>query len=71
MQQSNNEEELLTIEELANVLKVHKFWIYNRTRKGQDQIPHLRFGKHLRFERKKVMEFFKNQNANQNQEANT
>ena len=52
------ETEFLTIDELAKELKVKKSWIYARTRKGQVGIPHIRFGGNLRFERKKVVEFF-------------
>ena len=39
--------ELLTLEEIAALLKVSKSWIYERTRKGT--IPHLKLGKYLRF----------------------
>jgi excisionase family DNA binding protein len=39
--------ELLTIDEVAALLRVPKFWIYERTRNGA--IPHLKLGKYLRF----------------------
>jgi excisionase family DNA binding protein len=47
--------ELLTIEELAQLLRVPKGWIYSRTRdRSLDAIPHLKLGKYLRFEEEKV-----------------
>ena len=43
-------QDLLTIEELAEKLKIRKSWIYSRTRiNGPDAIPHLKIGKYLRF----------------------
>ncbi len=47
-------DELLTIEELATLLKVPKSWIYMRTCK--DEIPYVKVGRHLRFQRTKVFE---------------
>ena len=47
--------ELLTIEEIAAVLKVPKSWIYARTCKNQ--LPHIKVGRHLRFQKEKVFEF--------------
>lgn len=52
------EEELLTVEELAVVLKVPKSWVHSKTRKGQTAIPFLKVGRHLRFQKRKVLEFF-------------
>ena len=41
---------MLTVDELANTLKVPKSWIYSRTReKSADPIPHTRVGKYRRF----------------------
>lgn len=41
---------ILTVDELAAILKVPKSWIYNRTRPtSQDPIPCQRVGKYLRF----------------------
>lgn len=49
---------LLTIEEVADMLRVSKSWIYERTRRrGQEQLPHLKVGKYLRFEECTVREF--------------
>lgn len=52
------EPEYLTLEEMAKVLRVAKIWVYQRTRKGQSAIPHLRLGRHIRFDKKKVLDFF-------------
>lgn len=42
--------ELLSVEELAQLLKVPKSWIYDHARKkGKDRLPHLKLGKYLRF----------------------
>lgn len=53
-------EELMTVQELAVLLKVPKSWIYERTRRRrQEQLPHLRLGKYVRFEEKAVRTFLK------------
>jgi len=52
-------DEVLTTEEAANLLKVHKSWIYERTRLGK--IPHNKLGKYLRFSRKELIEWFAGQ----------
>ena len=52
--------ELMTIKELAQKLKVPVSWIYSRTRlRGPDSIPCIRVGKYLRFEEEKVMEWLR------------
>ncbi len=44
-------EELLTVGELAALLKVPPTWIYQRIRaRASDRLPHLKIGKYLRFE---------------------
>lgn len=50
--------DLLTIEEMAKVLRVPRFWILSRTRQGQKAIPHLRMGRHIRFNKQQVLDFF-------------
>jgi len=46
---------LLTVEEIADDLRVPKSWVYSRTREtGPDAMPRLKIGKYLRFERDKV-----------------
>ena len=48
-------EELLTVGELADRLRVRASWIYQRTRvRGRDRLPHLKIGKYLRFEEQAV-----------------
>ena len=43
-------EELMTVSEIAEFLKVPVSWVYERTRRrGLERIPHLRLGKYLRF----------------------
>lgn len=55
---------LLTVEELAQALKVPKSWIYDRTRRKRDGIPHLRVGKYPRFELPRVLAWLESQNKN-------
>jgi excisionase family DNA binding protein len=41
---------LLTVQEIAALLKVPVSWVYERTRRrGRDRIPHFKLGKYLRF----------------------
>lgn len=50
--------ELLTIDEMAAVLKVKKSWLYFRCMQtGADSIPRVKIGKYLRFEPVKVMQW--------------
>jgi len=43
-------EELLTIDEVAALLKVPKSWIYQHVRKsGPDRLPHVKLSKYMRF----------------------
>jgi|SRR6516225_4877084 excisionase family DNA binding protein len=51
-------DELLTIDELAAMLKVHRSWIYLHTRKrSKTAIPHVKIGKYLRFSEADVRRF--------------
>ena len=52
---------LLTVTELAGVLKVPPSWIYQKTMLGQKGLPHVKVGKYLRFDVQKVMEFLQKQ----------
>ena len=53
---------LLTVDELAETLKIPKSWVYGKTREtGPDAIPRIRVGKYIRFELEKVMDWLKNQ----------
>lgn len=57
-------DELMTIDELANKLKVKRSWIYQYSRQtGPGTIPRIKIGKYLRFRLDEVMEWVeKNQN---------
>ena len=51
-------DELLTIDELAAILKVPRSWIYLHTRKRSKRaIPHVKIGKYLRFSEVDVRRF--------------
>ena len=55
--------DFLTIDELADRLKVQKSWIYSRTREtGPGTMPKLKVGKYLRFDYEVVMDWLKKQN---------
>ena len=56
--------EILTVSELASLLQVPVSWIYERTRTGQ--IPHLRLGKYVRFERDTVLEWARTNGSMEN-----
>jgi len=48
---SESTDTFLTVDELSERLKVHKSWIYARTRQtGSNAIPRIKVGKYLRFE---------------------
>jgi excisionase family DNA binding protein len=53
--------ELLTIEELAKILKVKKSWIYDRTR-IPDSIPTIRIGRLIRFNLDEVLLWLEKRN---------
>jgi len=50
--------DLLTIDELAGVLKVGRSWIYRRTGKG-GEMPVIRIGRYLRFDLQAVLRWIK------------
>jgi excisionase family DNA binding protein len=50
--QTFDEEDLLTLDELCEFLKVGRAWVYRQTREGN--IPFIKLGKYLRFERTKL-----------------
>lgn len=55
-------DELLTVAELAEWLKVPPSWIYERTRRrGEGQLPCLKLGKYLRFEEAAVRVYLEQQ----------
>ncbi len=53
--------DLLTVEDVARLLKVSKSWVYEHTRAGatpsHDRLPHIRVGKYLRFDAQAVRTF--------------
>lgn len=50
------DEKLITVDELAEKLKVDKSWIYRRTReRGPGTLPRLKVGKLYRFNFRNVM----------------
>ena len=57
------EHDFLTIDEMAEVLKVPKSWLYPRTREtGLGCIPRVKVGKYLRFRFDDVMAWIEKQN---------
>jgi excisionase family DNA binding protein len=43
-------EPLLTVHEVAALLRVPVSWVYERTRRrGRERLPHIKMGKYLRF----------------------
>lgn len=43
-------DELMTVSEIAEFLKVPNSWVYERSRRdGIERIPHVKLGKYLRF----------------------
>jgi len=59
---SADPEGLLTVHEVALLLKVHVSWVYERTRRREAaRLPHLKLGKYLRFEEQAVREFLERQ----------
>jgi excisionase family DNA binding protein len=54
--------ELLTINEMAERLKVPLSWLYSRTRiTGPGSIPRIKVGKYVRFVESDVMEWLRKQ----------
>jgi excisionase family DNA binding protein len=54
---------LLDAAEVAEMLAVPTSWVREQTRAGQ--IPHLRLGRYVRFEREAVLEWLEGQRAGQ------
>ena len=49
---SPGDDELLTVEEVAELFKVPASWVYEHCRKQvSDPLPHVKLGKYLRFSR--------------------
>jgi len=55
---SPESEALLTVHEVAGLLRVHVSWVYERTRRrGIERLPHLKVGKYVRFRLSEVEEY--------------
>jgi excisionase family DNA binding protein len=55
---------LLTVDEVAELLRVPLSWVYERTRKrGVDRIPGFRLGKYWRFRESDVLAWLDRQRA--------
>ncbi len=55
-------DELLTVKEVAQWLKVPPSWIYERTRRrGEGRLPFIKLGKYLRFEAAAVKVYLERQ----------
>ena len=59
--------ELLTVTDVAALLKVSKSWVYEHTRSRgaprSDQLPHIKIGKYVRFDPELVRAFLDRQTA--------
>jgi hypothetical protein len=56
------ESTLLTVHEVADLLRVRVSWVYERTRRqGAEKLPHFKLGKYLRFEARTLVEFIQRQ----------
>lgn len=53
--------ELLTVDDVAALLKVSRSWVYEHTRSrgvpGADRLPHLKIGKYVRFDPRLIRQF--------------
>jgi excisionase family DNA binding protein len=49
--------DLLTVEEVAAILKVKKSWVYEHLR----SLPHVRLGRYVRFEPQTITEYIRGQ----------
>ena len=57
---------LLSVDELAESLNVPKSWVYSRTREtGSDVMPRIKVGKYCRFILDDVLNWLKTQNENE------
>lgn len=53
-------EKLLTVADVAELLRVPVSWVYERTRRrGAEGLPHLKLGKYLRFSQPEVLDWLK------------
>jgi excisionase family DNA binding protein len=54
-------DELLTVDEVAALLKVSRSWVYEHTRarniQPRERLPHIKIGKYVRFDRQAIRRF--------------
>jgi excisionase family DNA binding protein len=59
--------ELLTVDEVAAILKVSKSWVYEHTRsrsvRQAERLPHVKIGKYVRFDPRLVRTFLERRTA--------
>ena len=57
-------QDFLTVDELAEKLKVPKSWVYSRTREtGPDAMPRIQVGKYIRFYESEVLDWLRRRNG--------
>jgi excisionase family DNA binding protein len=57
----HTDDELLTVEEVAQLLKVPTSWVYDRCRESASaQLPHMKLGKYLRFRKSDLFRYLEN-----------
>ena len=61
-----DDKQLIGVEAMASILNVPVSWVYQRTRLGPQAIPHMKLGRHLRFDPGEVVSFFKQQKTIKN-----
>ena len=60
----NGRAALLTVEDVAELLKVPVSWVYDRTRsRGMNRIPGFRLGKYWRFQESEVLVWLERQRS--------
>jgi excisionase family DNA binding protein len=56
--------ELLTVDDVAALLRVSKSWVYEHTRSrgrtGAEPLPHIKVGKYVRFDPRAIRTFIEN-----------
>jgi excisionase family DNA binding protein len=66
-QNSFDTNELLTVNEVAALLRVPVSWVYDRTRKRSlDRLPGIRLGKYWRFRQTEVLAWVESQRVRSN-----
>ena len=64
---SQERNELLTVKEVADLLRVPVSWVYDRTRKRSlDRLPGIRLGKYWRFRQGEVLAWVESQRERSN-----